>query len=226
MATSNKAAPRVTLRETPRDKAILLALEDWGVLSTEQIIVKLFPFPWGRRKAQERLIKLYRAEKICRWRGENGWYFYGLEPRTKHSDHRLLVNWVRLYFEETRPSWERPHCFLYEQDYGIVRADGFAAIKNYAQSPKGEFQFWFVELDRTHSNKFDKVKKYCRLYNEPERYEERWWFPLANKFPRILVVTTTEARKQKILEHIQEENEAGLRFDVRLLTDIKEAVTK
>lgn len=221
---NKKTAPKVKFRLEPRDREVLLALEQWGVMSAEQIILKFFPFPWGKRKAQERLTKLYRAGKLHRWRGDNGWYCYSLEPRNNQSDHRLAVNWVRLYFEHSRPDWEKFHTFQYEQDYGILRADGFAAMKDFAASVKGEFRLWFVELDRSHRNRFDKVQKYCRLFREGG-YQGRWWVELTDKFPRILVVTTSEERKQKILAHIQEENEADLRFEVRLLSDIKEAVS-
>ncbi|MHB8171783.1 MAG: replication-relaxation family protein [Thermincolia bacterium] len=208
-----------------RDNGIIHALEDWRVMDTEQIRHKFFQFPSGKRKAQERLLMLHRKGKVNRWKGDEG-YCYSLDNRPGRAEHLVMLNWVRLWFEARLKSWEKIHTFQYEHDYGFLRSDGFVSVKNIALRPEepGHFRFWFIEMDRTHSNVFDKVPKYCRLF-ELGGYEGRWWVKLTDRFPTVLVVTTTESRKNKILRHVAEENSIGLQFDVRLLCDLRKEVS-
>jgi hypothetical protein len=76
-----------------------------------------------------------------------------------------------------------------------------------------------VEHDRG-TNAFDKVEKYCQLY-ESGGYSGRWWVSLTKRFPPILVATTTVQRLETIKTAIKKENKAGLEFRVMLLEDIK-----
>lgn len=208
------------LKGSMRDKAILRMVEEWGVVDTHQVRLMLFnDIQSSQRKAQDRLRKLTLKGSLNRWRAEEG-YLYSLGEKTALCEHMEGTNWVRVWFNHNLKSWEKLHCFLYEQDYGILRTDAFVAIKN---TITGQFRFWFVETDLSYSNKFDKVKKYCQLF-EKGGYADRWWVDLTEKFPTILVVTASIARKEKILGHIAEENTAGLNFEVRLLRDLREEV--
>lgn len=201
-----------------RDREILTTLEQWKVMDALQVKSVLFNFAWGQRKAQERLFKLHQKGKVKRWKGEEG-FQYSLDDKPGRAEHTYLLNWVRVWVEKL-PQWEKVHYWQYEDDYGILRADAFCAIKN---TITGKFRFLFIELDRTHSNAFDKAKKYNRMFKEG-KYEGRWWVELTDRFPTVLVATTTESRKEKILQHIEKENENGLEFDVRLLCDLKKEV--
>lgn len=201
-----------------RDKAVLEAIDARKCLDTEQLKVLLFPFKYGRRKAQERLLKLYKKGKVQRERvGEMYAYYRGTRPGM--IKHTLGVNWACLWFEKCLKSWEKLHIWQYEQDYGILRCDGFAAVKN---TVTGKMTFWFIEMDRG-TTQFDKVRKYCRLY-ETEGYRGRWWLEFTDRFPSVLIVTTSPGRLEGIKTIIKDENTAGLRFDVRLLDDIKKEV--
>ena len=163
-------------------------------------------------------MKLFQRSKLQRDREGDEAYFYYLE-RPGMIAHTLGVNWVRLWLQLSCRSWEKYHSLSYEQDYGILRADGFAAVKN---NVTGAFRFCFVELDRG-TNTFDKIEKYNRLYREGN-YSGHWWVKLADRFPPVLVVTTSASRAKHIEELIQERNEAGLEFRILLLDDIKSEV--
>lgn len=104
--------------------------------------------------------------------------------------------------------------------YRELRADGFAAIKN---TVTGKHRFCFVEFDRTITNPFDKVPKYCRLYNSGN-YGSSWWVELTDRFPAILVVTTSRA--EQIRRLIEEQNDAGLEWKVILLDDVRREVMR
>jgi len=197
-----------------RDKLIISMVEEWKVVNARQVQAHMFKFPYGLRKAQERLLKLHRRGKLTRWHGEEG-YSYSLEKKNASSAHFEALNWVRIWLENNCKSWEHFHSWQYEQDYKILRADGFAAIKN---NVTGKFNFYFVEMDCSPKNAFDKVPKYCRLFEE-ERYKNSWWVELTDKFPKVLIVTN--CRKEKILRHVAEENKSNLRFEVRSLEEIR-----
>lgn len=202
-----------------RDKAVLEAIEARRSLDTEQVRVLHFPFQYGRRKAQDRLLSLHKRGKINRERTADGYAYYFSRPGALL--HTLGVNWCRLWFEKCRRSWETVTHWSYEQDYGILRCDGFAAVKNAAT---GRHEFYFVEMDRG-TNGFDKVEKYCRLY-EQDGYAGRWWVEYTDRFPRVLVATTTPGRLENIKGLVKEQNSAGIRFDVRLLDDVKKEVLR
>ena len=201
------------------------------MLETEQIRLLLFRHGFknvesGRRKTQERLLALYRREKVHRWAADapltKPAYIYSLEAKKGRDAHRLDVNWVRLWFTLPARRWRyhKVYNFHYEQDFGFLRADGLVGLNNYVTKKN---LFFFVEMDRSPRNVFDKVPKYTRLMEE-KGYGDRWWVRLTDSFPDVLVVTTSEARKKEIELVIQEQNKAGLVFEVRLLDDIKREV--
>lgn len=206
-----------------RDRAILRTLEEWRVMDSWQITAIHFAdIEYGHRKCQDRLLKLFKKNKVVRWMDDDG-YVYALDEKPGRAEHMLAVNWVRVYLQSSLANWEKMHCFDYESDYAFMRPDAFTAIKN---TFTGEFRFFFVELDRS-QNKFDKVRKYSRLYEEINTgHFDRWWLKLTTRFPTIMVVTTSQSRKEKILQLVAEENQAGLNFDVRLLSDVRKEVVK
>lgn len=197
-----------------RDKAILNAIFERYALDTEQVRCLYFPTKYGRRKAQERLLKLYKKGKLKREKVNDIYAYYIEKPGM--IKHTLAVNWVRIWFEKKAKSWEKVY-FYYEKDYKILRCDGFVAVKN---TVTGGYKFYFVELDRG-TNKFDKVEKYNKLFDDCG-YDGDWWVKLTDKFPQVVIVTTS--RVEKIKELIKERNTNNLRFEVYLLDDIKEGI--
>lgn len=210
-----------------RDKSILLAIEDYGVLDAEQVRLLLFNQGFkddtvARRKTQERLLALYRKKKVYRWRGDDPMFVYSLDAKTRFSEHRVDLNWVRLWFDVTKKSWEVIHCWQYEQKYKSMRPDGLCAIKNKVTD---KMRFLFLELDRSPSNAFDKVEKYCQLYDSGE-CETQWWATATDRFPGVFIATTSAARKEKIESLVREQNSVGIEFTVRLLDDIRGEVLR
>ncbi|MBU7006286.1 hypothetical protein [Phosphitispora fastidiosa] len=205
-----------------RDNSILATLEDYKTLNIQQIIFLHFTltefktYEVAKRKAQERMLKLHRKGMVERWASNEG-YVYG--EKTAHWQHRILLNWVRVYIELQKACWEKTHCFKYEPDYSFLRPDGFCAIKNTVTE---RFRFMFIEGEN-HSdrNDFNKVRLYNKLFEQINRGYKRWWVTLTDKFPPVLIVCQTENRKEKILRKIQEDNANGLRFSVKLLEELR-----
>ncbi len=202
-----------------RDRRILDLVEACGALTAEQVACIVFrgdPFPL--RQAQHRLRRLWQQKRLKRRPGPNGSYVYYLEA-PKQLDHRLGINWARAWLTAGLQSWETLERWEYEQDYGVLRCDAFAGIRN---RWTGEWRFLFVEVDRS-ANAFDKPERYSRLYGD-EAYRGRWWVPLARRFPAIVCVT--EDRQDAIRRAWEAHNPHGLRFEVRTLEDIREECIK
>ena len=196
-----------------RDRAIIEAVEAYKALDAEQIRVMFFPFKEGKRKAQERLLKLYAAGKLKRDSADGPYYYYHEKPGM--ISHLIGLNWTRLWLERSLKNWEKLHSFTYEKpDYGFIRPDGFAAIQNIAT---GKYRFLFIEQDRG-TNSFDKIPKYCKLY-ESEKYLTDWWVKLSARFPPVLIVTS---RPGVVREAVKKDNNAGLEFQVKTLEEVKE----
>lgn len=202
-----------------RDKEVLLTIEKYRALDTDQVKVLFFPSEYGKRKAQERLLKLYQKGKINRYRAKDSPYYYYIGDKPGMITHLLSLNWVRIWLKKTCRTWEKVHSFTYEMEYKVLRSDGFVAIKNVAT---GKYKFYFIEMDRA-TNEFDKVKKYNKMY-DGMYYKNSWWIDLTDRFPAVLVVTTSRHRFNHIKECIKEQNKAGLEFKVKLLNDIKREV--
>lgn len=194
-----------------RDRSILAAVDEQGCLDTEQIRLMFFrDLKYGRRIAQKRLRSLCGRGFLSRGRESTEHpYFYYAGRRSGQVSHRLGINWVRLWMERGLKNWDKVHSFAYEQDYGILRTDGFVAIKN---KVTGKLSFYFVEFDNALSgNEFDKVAKYNALY---ERLPAAWWVEFTDRFPAIIMVTTSAARAEAIRARIGKENVNGLEFRV------------
>jgi hypothetical protein len=203
-----------------RDREIIDTVEQCKALDTMQIASLLFcDIKTGSRKAQERLQKLHEAKRLKRCRlSVNEPYAYYLGRQHGRIEHLIGVNWVRVWLISTLKTWERFVTFEYEQDYKTLQCDAFYAVAN---TMTGEHRFCFVEIDRTESNKFDKIAKYNELYHTGG-YMGSWWMPMTKRFPSILIVTTSETRAKAIKQLIVKENKFGLMFTVRLLDDIKQ----
>lgn len=206
-----------------RDNLILQAVEEWGVMDTKIITALFFDnmknYKCSLRKAQERMSKIFGKGKVKRWSYDYlKEYIYSLEEKSGRGEHKLMLNWIRLWQIKSLKSWEKLHCFQYEDDYAFMRSDAFVAIKN---TMTGKFNLLFIEADRS-LNGFDKVIKYNKLFEAINNGKyERWWAKLVDKFPMVLIVTTTPMRKEKILHHIEQDNKNGLNFEVKLLSEIK-----
>ncbi len=204
-----------------RDKKILDLIQSRKALDTEQVRMIAFAnMRSGRRKAQDRLQKLYVRQRVKRLRlAPNEPYIYYSGKRHGRIEHLIMLNWVYIWIERNLKSWETLQRWDYEFDHGILQADAFAVIKN---TVTGELRFLFIEMDRS-DNEFDKVTKYCDLY-ESENYS--WWGQYAKRFPPVLVVTTSAGRLSRIQEAIGRDNRNGLQFEVYLLDFVKEACSK
>ena len=112
-----------------RDKQVLSMIEEWKVMNARQVQLMKFNFPYGLRKAQERLLKMHNRGKLNRWHNGEG-YSYSLEKKTASSAHFEALNWVRIWLVNQLKNWEKIHSWQYEQDYKILRTDAFAAILN------------------------------------------------------------------------------------------------
>ena len=202
-----------------RNNEIVNAVTRCGVLDTDQITSLLFSqLQSGRRIAQRRLKALFDRGKLKRARDsiEQPFYYYTGE-KPGQPEHKLAVNWVYLWYTLRLESWEELCCFQYEHDYGILRADAFAGVKNKVTS---KITFSFIELDIAESgNNFDKVAKYNSLYESGE-YLSGWWLKYASGFPSVLVVTTNIKRLRLIQKRIDRENKRDLEFKVCLLDQI------
>jgi hypothetical protein len=208
------------LKGLNRDRKILQAVEEYRALDQRQVQALFFRnMEYGRRKSQERLLKLHLRGKLNRSRKGDEPFIYYLDEKPGLLEHLVGVNWFRIWLQVTMPSWDRLHSWQYEQSYKILRADGFAAIKN---TMSGTFAFNFLEMDRG-TNTFDKVEKYNKLY-ESEQYAGAWWVRLTERFPTVQVVTVMESRKKLIQSKIEAENTNGLEFRVHLLDELREEV--
>jgi len=178
-------------------------------MQTEQIGICLFQQRYWLRKAQERLQRLFKSGRLRRTRVDDG-YAYFVE-RQALLDHTLALSWVYVWLKQKLATWESLE-WQREKDFGILRSDAFATIRN---RPLGTTRHYFVEVDRS-QNEFDKVTKYCRLY-ESGAYEGEPWVKTAKRFPTVLCVTRRDVRKV-----IERDNRAGLRFEVKTLEGIRD----
>lgn len=198
-----------------RDNAILGALKEWQVLNTEQIQLLFFKNV-SLRMAQKRLQRLTTLKKIHRQRDYIGQsFYYYLEQKPGQSNHKLGVNWIRLWLQQSLKSWEVPHLWQYEPNYKSIRPDAFVAIKNVIT---GKLRFCFIERE-CDTNPFKKVKLYNDLYSTGG-YCDAWWTEEAVRFPIVVVVVETTGRMETVKKLIEKDNKHGLEFKVYLLNQI------
>ncbi|MGD0154358.1 MAG: hypothetical protein ABSC17_11490, partial [Thermacetogeniaceae bacterium] len=113
--------------------------------------------------------------------------------------------------------WQRL-AWTYEVDCGVLVADALAMVRNIIiRETAGSF----VEMDMAESgNRFDKVQKYNNLYGAG-RWESTWWAKELACFPRVLIITTSNRRVEMIRCQVETENCHGIRFEVKLLEEVK-----
>ena len=208
-----------------RDNEILERIEVHKCLNTEQIQILMFKgmtLGSRKRKCQQRLKKLTDQGKIRRWRYDlESPYAYFIE-RIGHMEHAVLLNWIVIWSELNLNSCEEIYSIKYEKDFGILRSDCFIAIKN---TVTDSFRFLLIEMDIHHaSNKFNKVKKYNKLYESD--LSDQWWSKLTDKFPKILLVTNIERKLNKIVDLVKSENKNSLEFECHLVWNIRNDVLK
>ncbi len=206
------------LQGSQRDRLIVDTVAMCGALDTDQITLLFFrDIKSGRRKAQERLLKMTQRGLLARQRlfaGETYAYYAG--KQSGRPDHLIATNWAYIWLLKRLKSGERPIRWEREQDYGILQCDGFFGWENrFAKC----HEFAFVEMDLS-DNPFDKVVRYNQLFAR-KAFGGKWWAALAHRFPEIVCVTYSESRKQLIDDCIRTQNTSNLRFSVRLLDDIK-----
>ena len=132
-------------------------------------------------------------------------------------EHRLSLNWAYIWHLKRLEGWQRLSWF-YEVDCGALVADALALVRNgVTQETTG----CFIEMDMAESgNRFDKVQKYNALYEDPG-WEATWWAKDLPCFPRVLIITTGTRRAEMIRGQVKAENRHGIRFEVRLLEEVK-----
>jgi hypothetical protein len=113
-------------------------------------------------------------------------------------------------------SWEKVEGWYPEEDYGMLRCDARACIRN---KVTGKHRFYFVEVDRYESsNRWDKARKYTELCR---RGIEALWVEQAESFPVVLCVTDNPLRLEVIRKATRADNPLGIRFEARLLADVR-----
>ena len=165
-----------------RDRQIQQALSEWGCLDIVQVAQMFFP---SLSTAQRRMQRLSERGKVNRCREDLGQpYRYYIDKKPVQIEHRLGVNWIRLWLLSRMKSWEQVYYFGYEINYGPLRPDGLTGIKN---TLTGKYHFTFIEYDRGF-NKFDKAEKYEKWFDS-DGYAGQWWAEKADRFPSVLVVS-------------------------------------
>lgn len=211
----------VVAKSSLRDRRILKYLDVLGALTTEQVRFLCFrELKTGERKAQQRLKKLYDLGLVKRLRPSlDSPLVHWTEERPSQLEHVLARNWVYCYLVGKCASWEKVESWNVEEDYGVLRCDALARIKNYAT---GKNRFLFVEVDLS-ENRFDKVQKYTLLCREGI---DSWWADEAEAFPPVLLVTESSSRLEQIRKCVRQENPLGIRFEVKLLSELRRVVSE
>lgn len=163
------------------------------------------------KKVKEEKINAYGKPKV----------FFKEKPKHTTLEHVINRNWGYLYLMNYNTYFKLQNV---ENEYvvGDVQADGFAKL----YSDKGDkFSYWFVESDRVNSkNEFEKILKYNEMYKN-DQYVDKYWSD--NKklrpdwFPKILIVTDSDSKKEKIEEKVRKENKEGLEFIVKTVEEIR-----
>ena len=180
-------------RSCYRDRQIQQVLSEWGALDIFQLTALFFP---SLKMAQKRMQRLTEMGKVKRSRENLGQpYWYYIDKKPVQIEHRLGMNWIRLWLMKNLKSWEKIYSFDYEINYGQLRPDGLIGIKN---SQTGKYKFKFIEYDRGF-NKFDKAEKYERWYKS-DGYSNQWWVEYVEKFPSIIVVSEKPPRVKSELD--------------------------
>lgn len=197
-----------------RDNAIITVLDEWGILNTDQLQMMFFS---GLRMAQKRLQRLVEMKKVYRYREYTGqpYHYYTSIKRPGQPDHKLGVNWIRLWLQNSIKSWETLYQWEYEPNYKTVRPDAMAAIRN---TITGKLRLCLIERE-CDTNPFKKIKLYNELY-DGGGYMAAWWAKQVERFPKVVIVVESEARARQVRRLIEKENKNSLEFQVYILSQI------
>jgi hypothetical protein len=203
-----------------RDAEIIALLHTHQVLCTEQIACLLFR---GLRQpllvCRRRLKSLAEHGRIARRPfAPYASNVYAVESWPKQWEHRLGINWVYCWLRATlKPGeslahWQAP----YDTGSGL-KPDALWGIREQG----GTMRFSFLEMERG-TNPFDKPALY-NAYYEQKNYQNEWWVAYAERFPGIIVVTGTEARRQRLAAAVAGGVSASrLRWEVHTLTHLQQ----
>ena len=210
-----------------RDREIEWDIDRFQVLTVEQIYLLHFKNIKNKKQAliktRERLRKLVKLKKIKREKINyygKPYGFYIHKPKGYTLEHIINRNWGYLYAMFYNPNFKL-NDFENEYVVGDLQADGFIQL----YSPKGKkYSYWFIESDRSSSkNKFDKIIKYNEMFKNDKYIDEFWVVDKRpDNFPKILIVTDTMEKFNKIQKHIQKENKMGLEFILLTVDKIRQ----
>lgn len=201
-----------------RDQQIVELILKNKVMNTEQIKAMLFNSKQGERIAQRRLKVLADKKIIKRDRFSLATPYYYFVKKTGQLNHSLNISWIYVWLNKTLKSWEKLYTFDHEQDFGILRCDALAGIKN---ATSKELNLYFIEMDQADSNKaFKKIKLYNDLF-EIRHSLNVWWKNLTTDFPSIIIVTTKDSQIRLIEQKIEKDNRHNLNFGVYHIDQIK-----
>lgn len=216
------------LKGSIRDQAILDAITICKVMDTNQIAELFFRFPTGLRKCQARMKTLVDKKLVKKTRlslDTATIYYHGRLPR--HLQHALALTWVYIWFTQQYGqnllTWELEEL---KQFGDILQCDALCSVKI---PMTNEVRWYCVELDRgsIQRNAFDKIEKYTALYHLQGIPGSPLLKRLDNpqRFPKVIVVTDSIRRSQRIRELIISSS-TKVKFEVHLLTAIKERSDK
>ncbi len=169
---------------------------------------ELFPFPTGRRKAQEVMKRLAERRDVKRFRHGRE-YIYHLEPRTEKWSHWYALNCFHFALLSTLKTWYRVIAFKREVHHPYGRSDALYVIRSNFNDKEIRF---FLELDLDSNNPFDKAGNYQMLFDDMSWQDEEWG---GGAFPFVAVVSV---RPDKVKRIIAQERH-GVRFVVLSLDD-------
>ena len=199
-----------------RDNAILSALKEWQLLDSEQLKLLFFKTV-SLRMAQKRLSRLTDLHKVHRGRDYMCQpYYYYLERKPGQISHRLGVNWIRMWLQQSNKSWgDTLYLWQYEPNYNTIRPDAFVGVKN---TITGKTRFYFIERE-CDTNPFKKVKLYNDLFASGS-CDSAWWVEHSERFPAVIIVVESPARMEVVKKLIEKDNKHGLEFKIYLLSQI------
>lgn len=214
-------------RGAARDRLICQFVEKGLFVSTEQVHELFFRDVRHRQKCQERLRKLIKDGRLRRRKPGTtlSYVYYGVDREWSQKwQHYVNLNWVVVAADRQRRSWHQVKAFVTEyfvriDDKRNLRADALLVLENTVEK---KLQPVLVEMDMG-TNELDKVPKYTEAFKAGHWAKDWWAKPVEGKvrFPRILVVTFGEKRKEEIDRLIREQNQVGLRFYTATVEQVK-----
>jgi hypothetical protein len=205
-----------------RDKEVLAFVNKHHFVTVRQIAKVFFKNVKHREvKARERLRVLHKKGQIQK-RTVDGRLVYYEDAWSAKANHWLII--AELYAELIyQARWWQIVAF-YEPEFSIdnIVADTFMVV---TLTDKGPRQKYFIEVDHDKDIRQPqkKILKLIRLYNE-QKWINAPWADLNNenivRFPRILFITTSEARCKTLREFIHQQG-SPLWWKVAMVEDMQ-----